>query len=81
LLGVKGAAARLDFEAFPQLVGRADELPGPGFTGLRNRRPDGGYGTRIQYSVFVCDLSGQEAVLLRGDIEALMPGLLSMSRC
>jgi CRISPR-associated protein Cas2 len=31
-----------------------------------------GYGTRIQYSVFVCDLSDQEAVLLRGDVEALM---------
>jgi CRISPR-associated protein Cas2 len=28
-----------------------------------------GYGERIQYSVFVCDLSEQEAVLLRGDIE------------
>jgi CRISPR-associated protein Cas1 len=39
LLGVEGAAARLYFEAFPQLVGRAGELPGPGFTGLRNRRP------------------------------------------
>ena len=31
-----------------------------------------GYGTRIQYSVFVCDLSDQEAVLMRGDIEARM---------
>ncbi len=39
LLGVEGAAARLYFEAFPQLVGRAEELPGPVFTGLRNRRP------------------------------------------
>lgn len=29
-----------------------------------------GYGNRIQYSVFVCDLSDQEAVLMRGDIEA-----------
>ncbi len=28
-----------------------------------------GYGTRIQYSVFVCDLSDREAVLMRGDIE------------
>lgn len=28
-----------------------------------------GYGERIQYSVFICDLSEQEAVLLRGDIE------------
>ena len=27
------------------------------------------YGERIQYSVFICDLSEQEAVLLRGDIE------------
>ncbi|HET9898146.1 MAG TPA: CRISPR-associated endonuclease Cas1 [Streptosporangiaceae bacterium] len=39
LLGVEGAAARLYFEAFPQLLSRADELPGPAFTGLRNRRP------------------------------------------
>ncbi|HXP20921.1 MAG TPA: CRISPR-associated endonuclease Cas1 [Streptosporangiaceae bacterium] len=39
LLGIEGAAARLYFDAFPQLVSRADELPGPGFTGLRNRRP------------------------------------------
>jgi CRISPR-associated protein Cas2 len=31
-----------------------------------------GYGTRIQYSVFVCDLSDREKVLMRGDIEALM---------
>lgn len=31
-----------------------------------------GYGTRIQYSVFVCDLSGQEAVQMRGDLETLM---------
>jgi CRISPR-associated protein Cas2 len=31
-----------------------------------------GYGERIQYSVFVCDLSDQEAVLLRTDIEARM---------
>ena len=31
-----------------------------------------GYGTRIQYSVFVCDLSGREKVLMRGDIESLM---------
>ena len=31
-----------------------------------------GYGTRIQYSVFVCDLSDQEAVLMRGDVEARM---------
>jgi len=31
-----------------------------------------GYGQRIQYSVFVCDLSDQEAVIMRGDVEALM---------
>ena len=31
-----------------------------------------GYGTRIQYSVFVCDLSDYEKVLMRRDIEALM---------
>lgn len=31
-----------------------------------------GYGERIQYSVFICDLSEQEAVLLRGDIEVRM---------
>ena len=31
-----------------------------------------GYGERIQYSVFVCDLSDQEAVLMRGDVESRM---------
>ena len=31
-----------------------------------------GYGTRIQYSVFVCDLSDQERIAMRCDIEALM---------
>jgi len=31
-----------------------------------------GYGTRIQYSVFVCDLSDREKVLMRGDIEGRM---------
>jgi CRISPR-associated protein Cas2 len=31
-----------------------------------------GYGTRIQYSVFVCDLSDRERVLMRVDIEGLM---------
>ncbi|MGH3188117.1 MAG: CRISPR-associated endonuclease Cas2 [Streptosporangiaceae bacterium] len=31
-----------------------------------------GYGTRIQYSVFVCDLSEREKILMRGDIEALI---------
>jgi CRISPR-associated protein Cas1 len=39
LLGIEGVAARLYFEAFPALVERAAELPGPGFSGLRNRRP------------------------------------------
>lgn len=31
-----------------------------------------GYGQRIQYSVYVCDLSDREKVMLRGDITALM---------
>jgi CRISPR-associated protein Cas2 len=31
-----------------------------------------GYGTRVQYSVFVCDLSDQERVLMRTDLEARM---------
>lgn len=31
-----------------------------------------GYGERIQYSVFICDLSDQEVVLMRGDVEARM---------
>jgi CRISPR-associated protein Cas2 len=31
-----------------------------------------GYGTRIQYSVFVSDLSSRELILMRGDIESLM---------
>jgi CRISPR-associated protein Cas2 len=31
-----------------------------------------GYGTRIQCSVFICDLSAQETVLMRGDIETRM---------
>jgi CRISPR-associated protein Cas2 len=31
-----------------------------------------GYGERIQYSVFVCDLTDHEAVLMRGDVEARM---------
>ena len=31
-----------------------------------------GYGSRIQYSVFVSDLSSRELVLMRGDIESLM---------
>jgi CRISPR-associated protein Cas1 len=39
LLGLEGVAARLYFGSFPALLRRADELPGPVFTGLRNRRP------------------------------------------
>jgi CRISP-associated protein Cas1 len=39
LLGIEGTAARLYFEAFPSLITAADRLPGPRFTGLRNRRP------------------------------------------
>jgi CRISPR-associated protein Cas1 len=39
LLGTEGVAARLYFDAFPALLPRAGELPGPRFTGLRNRRP------------------------------------------
>ncbi len=39
LLGIEGTAARLYFEAFPSLLAGADALPGPAFTGLRNRRP------------------------------------------
>lgn len=31
-----------------------------------------GYGSRIQYSVFLCDLSDQQRVQLRCDIEILM---------
>jgi CRISPR-associated protein Cas2 len=31
-----------------------------------------GYGTRIQYSVFVSNLSARELILMRGDIESLM---------
>lgn len=31
-----------------------------------------GYGTRIQYSVFVCDLSDRERIALRSDVEQLM---------
>jgi CRISPR-associated protein Cas1 len=38
LLGIEGAAARLYFGAFPSLL-RSRDLPGPPFTGLRNRRP------------------------------------------
>ena len=39
LLGIEGTAARLYFEALPSLLSAADRLPGPGFSGLRNRRP------------------------------------------
>jgi CRISPR-associated protein Cas1 len=39
LLGIEGAAARLYFDAFQTLLTGADALPGPSFTGLRNRRP------------------------------------------
>ena len=39
LLGIEGTAARLYFEAFPALLTGADSLPGPQFSGLRNRRP------------------------------------------
>ncbi len=31
-----------------------------------------GYGERIQYSVFICDLSDREMVEMRSDVEALM---------
>ena len=31
-----------------------------------------GYGTRVQYSVFISDLSDREKILMRGDIEAIM---------
>jgi CRISPR-associated protein Cas2 len=31
-----------------------------------------GYGERIQYSVFICDLSDEEVVTLRGDVEVRM---------
>lgn len=31
-----------------------------------------GYGVRIQYSVFICDLSAREKILMRGDIETTM---------
>jgi CRISPR-associated protein Cas2 len=31
-----------------------------------------GYGTRVQYSVFVSDLSDRELVLMRGDLEIRM---------
>lgn len=39
LLGIEGTAARLYFGAFPSMLRDANALPGPPFTGLRNRRP------------------------------------------
>jgi len=39
LLGTEGVAARLYFDALPQLLARSGTLPGPPFSGLRNRRP------------------------------------------
>lgn len=39
LLGTEGVAARLYFEQLPTLLPGADRLPGPRFSGLRNRRP------------------------------------------
>jgi CRISPR-associated protein Cas1 len=39
LLGIEGAAARIYFGAFPAMLRTASALPGPAFTGLRNRRP------------------------------------------
>jgi CRISPR-associated protein Cas1 len=40
LLGYEGTAARLYFEFYPSLLSDAvGALPGPAFTGLRNRRP------------------------------------------
>lgn len=39
LLGIEGTAARLYFTAFPSMLRDASMLPGPSFTGLRNRRP------------------------------------------
>jgi CRISP-associated protein Cas1 len=39
LLGIEGTAARLYFGAFPSMIREGASLPGPPFTGLRNRRP------------------------------------------
>jgi CRISP-associated protein Cas1 len=36
---VEGTAARLYFGSFPLLLAERISLPGPGFTGIRNRRP------------------------------------------
>jgi CRISPR-associated protein Cas1 len=37
LLGIESTATRLYFGVFPALLPGADELPGPTFSGLRNR--------------------------------------------
>ena len=39
LLGIEGTAARIYFTAFPTMLNDLSVLPGPAFTGLRNRRP------------------------------------------
>jgi CRISPR-associated protein Cas1 len=39
LLGIEGTAARLYFTEFPSLLSGSSDLPGPAFSGLRNRRP------------------------------------------
>jgi CRISP-associated protein Cas1 len=39
LLGIEGTAARLYFTTFPKMLNDVTSLPGPAFTGLRNRRP------------------------------------------
>lgn len=39
LLGIEGTAARLYFSVFPTMLKDVSALPGPAFTGLRNRRP------------------------------------------
>lgn len=31
-----------------------------------------GYGQRVQYSVFICDLSDREKIVMRGDVTSLM---------
>ena len=31
-----------------------------------------GYGDRVQYSVFICSLSAQELVMMRGDLEGIL---------
>jgi len=39
LLGIEGTAARIYFSAFAAMLKDEGTLPGPAFTGLRNRRP------------------------------------------